>query len=78
MGLETLHRRAQGARTRLVSSFRSAESLDIGGLRDWANVLIGGAPTTRAWADQIRVDGYAEGLRLADGVVVKEGCRYDT
>ena len=30
------------------------------GLRDGLRVMVGGAPTTRAWADQIGADGYAE------------------
>ena len=30
------------------------------GLRESVKVMIGGAPTTRAWADEIGADGYAE------------------
>jgi dimethylamine corrinoid protein len=30
------------------------------GLRDQIKVMVGGAPVTRTWADQIGADGYAE------------------
>jgi dimethylamine corrinoid protein len=36
------------------------EALEEAGLRDGVKVTIGGAPTTRAWADEIGADGYAE------------------
>ena len=29
-------------------------------MREAVKVMIGGAPTTRAWADEIGADGYAE------------------
>lgn len=31
-----------------------------GGLRNQIKIMVGGAPVTRAWADQIGADGYAE------------------
>ena len=35
-------------------------ALKEAGLRDSVKVMIGGAPTTRAWAEEIGADGYAE------------------
>ena len=39
---------------------KTIEALKDAGLRDRVKVMIGGAPTTRAWADEIGADGYAE------------------
>ena len=39
---------------------KTIEALKAEGLRDGVKVMIGGAPTTRAWADEIGADGYAE------------------
>ena len=39
---------------------KTIEALKDAGLRDGVKVMIGGAPTTRAWADEIGADGYAE------------------
>ena len=36
------------------------EALRAAGLRDRIKVMVGGAPVSRAWADQIGADGYAE------------------
>jgi len=36
------------------------DSLAAAGLRPGVKVLVGGAPVTRAWADQIGADGYGE------------------
>jgi corrinoid protein of di/trimethylamine methyltransferase len=36
------------------------EALKSAGLRDQVKVLVGGAPVTRGWADEIGADGYAE------------------
>lgn len=36
------------------------EALKNAGLRDQVKVLVGGAPVTRGWADEIGADGYAE------------------
>ena len=39
---------------------KTIQALKDAGLRDGVKVMIGGAPTTRAWADEIGADGYAE------------------
>ncbi len=36
------------------------EALSKAGLREKVKVMVGGAPVSRAWADQIGADGYAE------------------
>lgn len=36
------------------------ESLKKAGLRDKVKVMVGGAPVTRSWAEEIGADGYAE------------------
>ena len=36
------------------------EALKEAGLRDQVKVMVGGAPVTQSWADQIGADGYAE------------------
>ena len=35
------------------------QALKIAGLRDGVKVMVGGAPVTKAYADQIGADGYA-------------------
>jgi methylmalonyl-CoA mutase cobalamin-binding domain/chain len=35
-------------------------ALEEAGLRDQVKVMVGGAPVTQAWADEIGADGYAE------------------
>jgi corrinoid protein of di/trimethylamine methyltransferase len=39
---------------------KTIEALVAAGLRDQVQVLVGGAPVTQEWADQIGADGYAE------------------
>lgn len=39
---------------------KTIEALKEAGLRDEVHVLVGGAPVTQEWADQIGADGYAE------------------
>ena len=46
--------------TTMPNQQRTIEALKEAGLRDRVKVMIGGAPTTRAWADEIGADGYAE------------------
>ena len=36
------------------------EGIKLAGLRDRVKVMVGGAPTTQSWADEIGADGYAE------------------
>jgi trimethylamine corrinoid protein len=46
--------------TTMPNQQKTIEALKAAGLRDSLKVMIGGAPTTRAWADEIGADGYAE------------------
>jgi methanogenic corrinoid protein MtbC1 len=36
------------------------EALDDAGLKSKVKVMVGGAPVTRSWADEIGADGYSE------------------
>jgi methanogenic corrinoid protein MtbC1 len=36
------------------------EALEEAGLREQVKVMIGGAPVTETWAEEIGADGYAE------------------
>jgi methanogenic corrinoid protein MtbC1 len=36
------------------------EALSAAGLRQQVKVMVGGAPVTRSWAEEIGADGYAE------------------
>ena len=61
--------------TTMPNQQKTIEALKAAGLRARVKVMIGGAPTTRAWADEIGADGYAEDAieavatakRLVDG-----------
>ena len=46
--------------TTMPNQQKTIEALKEAGLRETTKVMIGGAPTTRAWADEIGADGYAE------------------
>ena len=46
--------------TTMPNQAKTIEALKAAGLRENVKVMIGGAPTTRAWADEIGADGYAE------------------
>ena len=46
--------------TTMPNQQKTIEALKSAGLRDSVKVMIGGAPTTRAWADEIGADGYSE------------------
>ncbi len=46
--------------TTMVGQREVIEALIEGGLRDQVKVLVGGAPVTQSWADEIGADGYAE------------------
>ena len=46
--------------TTMPNQQKTIEALKEAGLRDSVKVMIGGAPTTRAWADEIGADGYSE------------------
>ena len=46
--------------TTMPNQAKTIEGLKEASLREGVKVMIGGAPTTRAWADEIGADGYAE------------------
>jgi len=46
--------------TTMTQQKKLIEALVEAGLRDQVKVLVGGAPVTATWADQIGADGYAE------------------
>jgi 5-methyltetrahydrofolate--homocysteine methyltransferase len=46
--------------TTMPNQQKTIEALKVAGLREGVKVMIGGAPTTRAWADEIGADGYSE------------------
>jgi corrinoid protein of di/trimethylamine methyltransferase len=46
--------------TTMPNQQKTIEALKDAGLRDGVKVMIGGAPTTRAWAEEIGADGYSE------------------
>ena len=46
--------------TTMPNQQETIQALKDAGLRENVKVMIGGAPTTRAWADEIGADGYAE------------------
>ena len=46
--------------TTMVGQRAVIAALADAGLRDSVKVIVGGAPVTRAWADEIGADGYGE------------------
>jgi corrinoid protein of di/trimethylamine methyltransferase len=46
--------------TTMPQQKRVIELLEDGGLRHSVKVMVGGAPVTRSWADEIGADGYSE------------------
>jgi trimethylamine corrinoid protein len=46
--------------TTMPNQQRTIQALKDAGLRESVKVMIGGAPTTRAWAEEIGADGYSE------------------
>ena len=46
--------------TTMVMQKKVIEALKAAGLRTYVKVLVGGAPVSRKWADEIGADGYAE------------------
>ena len=44
----------------MPNQLKTIQALKDAGLREGVKVMIGGAPTTRAWADEIGADGYSE------------------
>lgn len=57
--------------TTMPNQQKTIESLKEAALRENVKVMIGGAPTTRAWADEIGADGYAEDAIEAVAVAKK-------
>jgi 5-methyltetrahydrofolate--homocysteine methyltransferase len=59
--------------TTMTSISKTIDALTEAGLRDQVKVIIGGAPVTQAFADQVGADGYAEGAggaaRLANSLL---------
>jgi len=46
--------------TTMLNQRKVIEALQKAGLRDQVKVMVGGAPVTRQWAEEIGADGYAE------------------
>ena len=46
--------------TTMLQQQRLVEALEEAGLRDQVKIMVGGAPVTQSWADNIGADGYAE------------------
>ncbi|MCR4407411.1 MAG: corrinoid protein [Anaerolineae bacterium] len=46
--------------TTMLNQRKVIEALQKAGLRDRVKVMVGGAPVTRQWAEEIGADGYAE------------------
>ena len=61
---QELHADIVGVSALLTTTMRSQkgviEALDKAGLRSQVKVMVGGAPVTRRWADEIGADGYAK------------------
>ncbi len=51
--------------TTMPGMSHTVEALKLGGIRERVKVIIGGAPVTQRFADQIGADGYAENASLA-------------
>lgn len=57
--------------TTMVVQKEIIEALSSAGLREQIKVMVGGAPVTRSWADEIGADGYAEDAIEAVQLAVK-------
>lgn len=61
--------------TTMVNQRSVIEALKEGGLRDRVGVMVGGAPTSTSWAEEIGADGYADdavtAVRLASALASK-------
>jgi 5-methyltetrahydrofolate--homocysteine methyltransferase len=55
--------------TTMLNMKATIEALKSSGLRDSVKVIIGGAPVTQSYADEIGADGYAADAATAVGVV---------
>ena len=45
----------------MPTTVRTIEALKAAGLRSKVKIMVGGAPTTKQWADEIGADGWADG-----------------
>jgi corrinoid protein of di/trimethylamine methyltransferase len=54
VGLSALLTTTMGMQKKVIEALKSA------GLRDQVKVMVGGAPVSRSWAEEIGADGYAE------------------
>ena len=57
--------------TTMLAQRSTIEALEEAGLRGDVKVMVGGAPVTQAWADEIGADGYAEDAIEAVAVAKK-------
>ncbi len=57
--------------TTMLGQKRLIEMLKASGLREQFMVLVGGAPVTQSWADDIEADGYAENALAAVSLAVR-------
>jgi len=61
--------------TTMPTAVDTIEALKTARLRDKVKIMVGGAPTSKAWADKIGADGYAsdaaEAVIVAEALVVK-------
>jgi 5-methyltetrahydrofolate--homocysteine methyltransferase len=59
----------------MPNTAKTIESLKSAGLRKKVKIMVGGAPTTQEWADEIGADGYADdapgAVRIAAAFVAK-------
>ena len=59
----------------MPSTVKTIEALKSAGLRDKIKIMVGGAPTTQKWADEIGADGYADdapgAVRVATALIAK-------
>ncbi len=67
LGLSALLTTTMGEQQKIILALKEA------GLRDKVKIMVGGAPVTRSWAEEIEADGYAEdamgAVRLAQFLV---------
>lgn len=59
----------------MPNTVKTIESLKSAGLREKVKIMVGGAPTTKKWADEIGADGYADdapgAVRIAADLVAE-------
>jgi 5-methyltetrahydrofolate--homocysteine methyltransferase len=57
--------------TTMTNMQAAIEAIKAAGLRDQVRIIIGGAPITKSYADEIGADGYAEDASSAVRLVKK-------